>query len=328
MPSPNRRIGSRRGFTLIELLVVIAIIAVLIGLLLPAVQKAREAAARAKCQNNLKQVGLAYHNYESANQGFPAAYWSGNVVNQPAAGWAIFLLPYMEQQNLYTNYNFVYAFTDSLNSQNQTVVQTPIPILNCPSAPTPTGPYTVTFNGVTWSAWPADYSPFAGPPQTVTSAPGAISLSEANFLGMFTQVPPTGSLLGALQPDIKTRILAVTDGTSNTILVCEAAGKNNLYRNNILSGTLSGANAGFGGWGDSTSAMSQLYGSDNTGAVVTGPCVMNCSNDYDLYGFHGVGTNNLFCDGSVHFITNNTSSIIVANLLTARGGETNTNFGQ
>jgi len=155
MLNPTARIGSRRAFTLIELLVVIAIIGVLIGLLLPAVQKVREAAARGKCQNNLKQVGLAYLNFESANQGLPAAYWSGNVAKQPAAGWATFLLPYMEQQNLYTQYNFTYAFTDSINSQNQTVVMTPIPILTCPSAPTQVGPYQATFNGVNYQAWSA-----------------------------------------------------------------------------------------------------------------------------------------------------------------------------
>ncbi len=320
----SKPIGSRRAFTLIELLVVIAIIGVLIGLLLPAVQKVREAAARAKCENNLKQVGLAILNYESANQGLPPAYWSGNVAKQPAAGWGIFLLPYMEQQNLYAEYNFVYPFTDSLNSTNQTAVVTPIPIMNCPSAPTPQGPYSATFNGVSYQAWPADYSPFAGP----AASPAAITQSEANFLGMFTQTPATGSLLGALQPDVKTRILTIIDGTSNTILVVESAGKPSLYRNNINSGTIPGTNGGYGGWGDATSAMSMLYGSDNAGVNATGNCVMNCSNDLGLYGFHATGCNNLFCDGSVHFITGTISPLTLANLLTARGGETNTNFGQ
>src|ERR1700756_2643029 len=104
-----RSLQKRRGFTLVELLVVIAIIAILIGLLLPAVQKVREAAARAQCMNNLKQMGLALHNYHSVFGGFPPA----KVTTPTTHNWTVFILPYIEQDNLYKRYNFSVNWDDA-----------------------------------------------------------------------------------------------------------------------------------------------------------------------------------------------------------------------
>src|SRR6516165_3706706 len=109
----NMRQGTQhQGFTLIELLVVIAIIGVLLGLLVPAVQKVRESAARLQCQNNLKQMGLALHNYHDAQQSLPpgyaavASYSDGATDTTPGWGWAVFVLPYLEQDNLYRQIDF------------------------------------------------------------------------------------------------------------------------------------------------------------------------------------------------------------------------------
>ncbi len=307
-------VRKRLAFTLIELLVVIAIIAILIGLLLPAVQKVREAAARMSCQNNLKQLGLAYHNYASSNNdSFAPAMISDQT---KTVGWGIFLLPYLEQDNLYRQYNFGAPFffsNPAFGIDNQAVSNTRLKGLLCPSTPERTGPYSYTFSfpgfpSFSWQAYASDYSPVSG-----------VSEYLAQYLGL-----PTTGLEGALQRDVKTPILGLTDGTSNTILIAEIAGKNDLWQAGRNTGQkLSGFFGGQGGWADATSSGSSLWGSTSDGTTGPGACGINCSNDYGLYSMHSGGANTLFGDGSVRFTNASIDIRNLAALVTRKGGEIN-----
>ncbi len=135
------RKGSSAAFTLVELLVVIAIIGILVGLLLPAVQAAREAARRMSCSNNLKNIGLALHNYHDTNRRFPYGHlYTGHFDGDPLSaqggtGWGLFaaILPFLEQANQQNRINFSYPAGELTVTQNRVVCQTPLPIFSCPS---------------------------------------------------------------------------------------------------------------------------------------------------------------------------------------------------
>jgi prepilin-type N-terminal cleavage/methylation domain-containing protein/prepilin-type processing-associated H-X9-DG protein len=313
----QRKRGSSEGFTLIELLVVIAIIAILIGLLLPAVQKIREAAARMACMNNLKQIGLALHNFESANGGFPPC----RVNNPPAPigakgqhTWAPFLFPYIEQQAVYDRYNFAVNFDNTTDTSkgttNSAIIQTDVKIFLCPSAPAGRKQTGTTPNlGVT------DYSPTT----SVTLSP---------FLTVTLPAADTATLRGVLGQNVYRRIGFVTDGTSNTMAFAEDAGRPQTWE---LGQRVApdhppqppGKRASIGGWAQPSNLINItgiMPGIAPPANNFPGPCAVNCDNGEDIYSFHPGGANILMTDGSVHFLKATATLNTVAILLTPNDG--------
>ncbi|WP_165247438.1 DUF1559 domain-containing protein [Paludisphaera soli] len=310
--------SSRRGFTLIELLVVIAIIAVLIALLLPAVQSAREAARRAQCSNNLKQIGIAFHNYADVHNGFPPtsfARGSGNL--EMFGGWCVQLLGHIEQPAVYGAYNFSFGFH---MEPNQTAVRTVIATYVCPSSPRTTNPINNVprFQGSNGTPDPALYAA-AGDYFTARSFVDPFNVPSAQQVEHF----------GALHMTNHTPLASITDGLSNTLLAYECAGKPDYYRRGGKLGftfpqpTSSRATDRWwahGAWGGYMNMRIVSFTGDQY--QYDGPCVINCHNGWNgVFSFHPGGIDALSCDGSVRFLKESVAKSMVKAYVSRTGGE-------
>jgi prepilin-type N-terminal cleavage/methylation domain-containing protein/prepilin-type processing-associated H-X9-DG protein len=312
MSSPCRR----NGFTLIELLVVIAIIAILIGLLLPAVQKVREAAARAQCQNNLKQLGLAHHNYHDVYGTFVPAwnYEPPAPPTRPTAvvhAWTTFLLPYIEQENLYRLYNFnQILFTDP----NRSVISTHLKTVQCPSTPNQNRLYQFPVPGGilpglpsgTLQASASDYTATTGIrnwTQLVNPNPSETELQDIGQRhGILNAYSQGLSAVG----NRRLTLVTASDGSSNTFLIGELAGRPDVYNRYRQKVPLPPLNMTEGaGWGDPFNGEHWPAGTtfDGNPTAPSGPCLINCNNvtGRGFYSYHPGGVNMAMGDGSVRF---------------------------
>jgi len=366
---------TRRAFTLVELLVVMAIIGILIALLLPAVQGAREAARRNSCLNNLRQVALAFHNFQSAKGHLP---FSKRVESNGAArSWAPELLPFLEQANLVSAANYDLTqdwwrlhseYTENPDGSytpagqavpNGITVQKFVGVFMCPSTPIPErmqfkndpgvghkigacGDYFVP-EGVhsrILAELPANLpvgAPNPGFPPGTTSTSNVVVSGVLQPYGAGALQSWTSTLVGDPRVDIAQAQLryptltSVTDGTSNTILIGECAGREDVWRGRIMTpaqterGEANCARARGGAWAtnDNPYAIGQRIDWCNSSAAIPGTMKINNSNEWGhlFYSFHDGGAQFAFADGSARFISEDIYLWVLVSLTTRAGGE-------
>ena len=309
------RRSRRSAFTLIELLVVIAIIAVLVGLLLPAVQKVRGAAARMKCANNLKQIALATHAYHDANDRFPYAvmyYQRGESTASYASGW-ILILPYLERDDVAKRWDpnlprNSTADPDGDGYTNAALQQLPIPTYTCPSMAPPAGPSGGSLGAAGENRAPSSYLFSAGTPTGYEATYGAYANAACD--GVVVPIRNKAYSADPAQADrggnSPVRVAGITDGTSNTLL----AGEGDFKPAGVPS--TNGPVWAYGFFYNWTGTVHPLNKRDGSSSANYGA----------FRSEHPGGANFALADGSVQFVRDSVAPATFAALGTRAGGET------
>jgi prepilin-type N-terminal cleavage/methylation domain-containing protein/prepilin-type processing-associated H-X9-DG protein len=323
------------AFTLVEVLVVLAVLGVLVALLLPAVQRVREAANATQCRSNLRQLGLAIHAFHDVRHYLPPGgiYYSGSALANTfvgstsyvydaspdyasgvGVGMVPFLLSFLEQDEIARQYHYD---QDWAAPANTAAANFTLKLLQCPSSPF----------GVKFETYSNHYNSSFG------NAPNASSIDYAAIVGLnvytmsgYTDPYPynvqsamVSDFFGGLRQGPK-GLKDVTDGTSSTLLVTECSGRNRIlgYQGLVIFGT--GYDGAWASPGASITPDGTVY-NVTVQTPPTGPCTMNCSNRNRIYSFHPNGCNFLFADASVHFLQENIGWVTLGRLITCQSGE-------